>query len=106
MVKHPLPGLTSVQKTITDSEIKWGQLKVTKPMQGIFPPFDSNHRRQRIIIEANGKDFECLYDNDYKRVRSMHRIFLALGVNVGYSVEITVLSPSERYKFTFRDPRT
>ena len=96
----------SVRKTITDSDIKWGQLKVTKPTQEIFPPFDSNHRRQQIIVEVNGKEFECLYDNDYKRVRSMRRIFLAFEVKAGYSVEITVLRPSERYKFTFREPTT
>ncbi len=89
------------EKTIAPSELRWGILKIPKPMRGIFPKFDTQMRRNEIIIEVGSESNVHLYDNDYGRIRGMKALFVKHKIEEGDLVQVETISPFQRYRMRF-----
>lgn len=89
------------QKNLTESEVRYGEIKIPKFMAEIFPKYDPAERRNMLTIVIGADEHQVLYDNDNTRLRSMRSIFLKHGIKAGDAVHFEVIKKGISYRLEF-----
>ncbi len=88
------------EKTLTESELKYGRLKIPVHLRQIFPPFNSDVRSNEIILSASGKEWELKYDNDEHQILWISKLYKELNLHSGDTIHFRVLVPFQKYEIS------